>query len=175
MATEIGDVVIKPSLIPFTWKGLALIALAFVLLASTFVLQAFLHFFPTIGPLLILGSLGLSGLGFLMTLIGAVRRNMHTYELTDSHILIKKQFLGRSIRSIPFASVSDVQVSQSLGGRLARYGDLVPITKSGYGLVRGTERMENIVAEMTNVPNPDRVAAMIMARISLMPRVTLSQ
>jgi hypothetical protein len=37
------------------------------------------------------------------------------------------------------------------------------------------ERTENIVAEMPNVPNPDKVAAMIMGRISWMPRVTLSQ
>jgi len=175
MATEVRDVVIKPSLVPFTWKGLVLIALAFVLLAATFVFQAYLRLFSNLGPLSILASLGLAGLGFLMIVIGIVRRNMYTYQLTDSHILIKKQLLGRSIRTIPFASVSDVEVSQSLAGRLAKYGDLVPITKSGYGLVRGMERTENIVAEMTNVPNPDKVAAMIMARVSMMAGVTVRQ
>jgi membrane protein YdbS with pleckstrin-like domain len=175
MATEVRDVVIKPSLVPFTWKGLALIALAFVLLAATFVFQAFLRLFSNLGLLSILASLGLAGLGFLMIVIGVVRRNMYTYQLTDSHILIKKQLLGRSIRSIPFASVSDVEVSQSLAGRLAKYGDLVPITKSGDGLVRGMERTENTVAEMTNVPNPDKVAAMIMTRVSMMAGVTVRQ
>jgi len=175
MATKVRDVVIKPSLVPFTWKGLVLIALAFVLLAATFVFQAYLRLFSNLGPLSILASLGLAGLGFLMIVIGIVRRNMYTYQLTNSHILIKKQLLGRSIRTIPFASVSDVEVSQSLAGRLAKYGDLVPITKSGYGLVRGMERTENIVAEMTNVPNPDKVAAMIMARVSMMAGVTVRQ
>jgi len=175
MSAEVREVIIKPSLVPFTWKGSVLIALAFAILASTFVFQAVLPLLSALGPLLILGSLALAGLGFLMILIGAVRRNMYTYQLTDSHILIKKQLLGRSIRSIPFSSVSDVQVSQSIAGRLAGYGDLVPITKSGYGLVRGMERTENIVSEMTNVPKPDKVAAIIMARISLAPRVTLTQ
>jgi hypothetical protein len=54
-----------------------------------------------------------------------------------------------------------------LVGRLAGYGNIAPVTKSGYGLVRGMERAENMVAEMTNVSNPDRVADLIMARASI--------
>jgi uncharacterized membrane protein YdbT with pleckstrin-like domain len=101
-----------------------------------------------------------------MILIGAVRRNMYTYQITDSDLIIQKQLLGRSLRRIPFISISDVEVSQSIAGRLARYGNIVPITKSGYGLVRGMDKSENKVAEMTNVPNPDKVANLILSRAS---------
>ena len=50
-------------------------------------------------------------------------------------------------------------------GRLAGYGDVVPVTKSGYGLVRWTQAGENIVAEMRDVPKPDKVADLIMLRL----------
>ncbi len=100
---------------------------------------------------------------------------MYTYQLTDSDVIIQKQFLGRSVRRIPLASISDVEVSRTFVGRLARYGNIVPITQSGYGLVRSTERTENIVAEMTNVPNPDKVANLIMSKVSAMARVTINQ
>jgi len=93
---------------------------------------------------------------------------MHTYQITNSQILIQKQLLSRSVRKIPFVALSDVEVSQTLFGRLAGYGNIVPISKSGYGLVHGVDHTENLVAEMTNVPNPDRVANLIMSRVSVM-------
>ena len=159
---------IKPSLIPFTWKGILVLLLGLVLYVGTILFQSLLPL-PLFGfgSLLGLVFLGLAGLGPLMTLIGAVHRNMYTYQLTQSDLVIQKQFLGRSFRRIPFASISDVQVSQSFVGRLVGYGDIIPISKSGYGLVRGMEKTENIVAEMTNVPNPGKVANLIMSRASL--------
>ena len=98
-------------------------------------------------------------------MIGIVRRNTFTYLITDSDVVVQKQLLRRSVRRIPFSSISDVQVSQSIVGRLVGYGDVVPVTKSGYGLVRGTQPGENIVAEMVDVPNPDKVADLIMSRL----------
>jgi hypothetical protein len=80
---------------------------------------------------------------------------------------VQKQLFSRNIRRIPFSSLSDVEVSQTFIGRLAGYGNIAPVTKSGYGLVRGMDRTENVVAEMTNVPNPDKVADLIIARASI--------
>ena len=120
---------------------------------------------PSANSLLRYAALTMMGIGLLDVLIGAVRRNAFTYLITDSDVVVKKQLLRRSVRRIPFSSISDVQVSQSIVGRLARYGDIVPVTKSGYGLVRGTEAGENIVAEMADVPNPDKVADLIMSRL----------
>jgi len=156
------DIRIKPSLVPFAWKGVVVVLLGIVVYGVSFVFQFPL---PSADSLLRYAALGLIGIGFLGVLIGAVRRNAFTYLITDSDVVVKKQLLRRSVRRIPFSSISDVQVSQSIVGRLARYGDIVPVTKSGYGLVRGTEPGENTVAEMADVPNPDKVADLIMSRL----------
>jgi membrane protein YdbS with pleckstrin-like domain len=159
---------IKPSFVPYTWKGILTMVLGLAIFVFVFVVQLPVLFRLSSAPVL-LAALVLVGLGFLMVLVGAVRRGMYTYQITDSQILIQKQLLSRSVRKIPFVALSDVEVSQTLFGRLAGYGNIAPISKSGYGLVRGADRTENLVAEMTNVPHPDRVANLIMSRVSLMP------
>jgi len=156
------DIRIKPSLVPFAWKGFVVILLGVLVYGASFVFQPPL---PYADSLLRYAALGLICIGLLGVLIGVVRRNAFTYLITDSDVVVKKQLLRRSVRRIPFSSISDVQVSQTIVGRLAGYGDVVPVTKSGYGLVRGTEAGENIVAEMADVPNPDKVADLIMSRL----------
>ena len=147
---------------PFAWKGFVVVLLGIVVYGASFV---FMFPLPSANSLLRYAALALIGIGLLGVLIGAVRRNAFTYLITDSDVVVKRQLLRRSVRRIPFSSISDVQVSRSIVGRLARYGDVVPVTKSGYGLVRGTEPGENIVAEMVDVPNPDKVADLIMSRL----------
>jgi len=166
---------IKPSLLPFTWKALIVAALGLAVAAGSYLVRVPVTFLYNSGYVLSFAGLILIGAGVLMILAGIVRRNMYTYQITDSYIAIQKQLLRRSVRRIPFASLSDVEVSQSLIGRLARYGNIIPITKSGYGLVRGVEHTENIVAEMTNVSNPDKVANLVMARASLIAKVAIQQ
>ena len=156
------DIRIKPSFVPFAWKGFIVVLLGVVFYGVSFV---FVFPLSSVDSFLRYGALALIGLGFVGVLIGVVRRNVFTYLITDSDVVVKRQLLRRSVRRIPFSSISDVQVSQSIVGRLARYGDVVPVTKSGYGLVRGTEPGENIVAEMADVPNPDKVADLIMSRL----------
>jgi uncharacterized membrane protein YdbT with pleckstrin-like domain len=156
------DIKIKPSFVPFAWKGFVVVLLGLVVFGVSFLFESSLS---SVGSLLRYVALGLVGLGVLGMLIGVVRRNAFTYLITDSDVVVQRQLLRRSVRRIPFSSISDVQVSQSIVGRLARYGDIVPVTKSGYGLVRGTEPGENIVAEMADVPNPDKVADLIMSRL----------
>ena len=179
MSTAESDQVIKikPSYVPFVWKGLVVVVLGLALFIGAITFPMLLTSLSgfLIGSLVILVSLAVVGLGLLMVLVGAVQRSMYTYQVTDSHVVIQKQLLRRSVRRIPFASISDVEISQSFVGRLAKYGDLVPITKSGYGLVRGMESTENVVAEMTNVPNPDKVANLIMSRASLIAKTATNQ
>jgi len=170
-----GVVKIRPSLLPFTWKGLIVVIFSLVAFAGSFMVQIPMPLPYSSGYVLTLIGLSLLGLGFLMIVIGSVKRNMYTYQVTDSGIIIQKQLLRRSVRRIPFASLSDVEVSQSLVGRLAGFGNVVPISKSGYGLVHGADPTENIVAEMTNVPYPDKVANLIMSRASLMAKAPIQQ
>jgi uncharacterized membrane protein YdbT with pleckstrin-like domain len=148
--------------VPFAWKGFVLVLLGLVVFGVSFLFKSSLS---SVGSLLGYVGLGLVGLGVVGVLIGVVRRNAFTYLITDSDVVVRRQLLGRSVRRIPFSSISDVQVSQSLVGRLARYGDVVPVSKSGYGLVRGTEPGERLNAEMVDVPNPDKVADLIMSRL----------
>jgi uncharacterized membrane protein YdbT with pleckstrin-like domain len=95
---------------------------------------------------------------------------MFTYLITESDLIVQKQLFSRNIRRIPFTSLSDIEVSQTLIGRLAGYGNIAPVTKSGYGLVRDMDREENVVAEMINVPDPSKVADLIIARSSITPK-----
>jgi len=156
------DIRIKPSFVPFAWKGFVVVLLGVVVYGVSFLSMPSLS---SVGVLLRYVALGLVGLGVLGMLIGVVRRNAFTYLITDSDVVVRKQLFGRSVRRIPFSSISDVQVSQTLVGRLAKYGDVVPVSKSGYGLVRGTEPGERLNAEMVDVPNPDKVADLIMSRL----------
>ena len=157
------DIRIKPSLVPFAWKGFVVVLLGLVVYGVSFLFKSPL---ASAGSLSRYVALGLVGLGVLRVLIGVVRRNAFTYLITDSDVVVQKQLFGRSVRRIPFSSISDVQVSQTIVGRLARYGDVVPVSKSGYGLVRGTEPGERLNAEMVDVPNPDKVAELIMSRLN---------
>jgi len=170
-----NEIKIKPSFLPFIWKGLIVIALGLVILAASFLYPLPATFPYGSADVLAVVGLGVLALGLLTILVGAIRRNMYTYRITDSGIVIQKQLLRRSIRRIPFASLSDVQVSQTLVGRLAGFGNVAPISKSGYGLVHGVDATENIVSEMTNVPNPDKVANLIMSRASLLAKATIQQ
>jgi membrane protein YdbS with pleckstrin-like domain len=161
-----GVIKIKPSLVPFVWKGVTVILLGLVLYTAVLALRPrYLPYLPS--PIPQYAVLILVGLGFSSALIGVVRRNMFTYLITESDLIVQKQLLSRNIRRIPFTSLSDIEVSQTLIGRLAGYGNIAPVTKSGYGLVRGIDRNENVVAEMTNVPNPNKVADLIISRSSI--------
>jgi len=140
--------------------------LALLALQPSFQLR-FFHYPPFPSHILEYAILSIVGLGFLGVLTGFVHRNMFTYIITDTDLIVQKQLLSSNIRRIPFTSLSDIQVSQTIIGRLAGYGNIAPVTKSGYGLVRGMDRKENVVAEMTNVPNPSKVADLIIARSSI--------
>jgi len=169
-----SDVIrIKPSLLPFTWKGLIVVALGLALFVGSYLVQIPITLPYATSFTLILAGLSVLGLGILMILVGIIRRNMFTFQVTDSYIAIQKQFLRRSVRRIPFSSLSDIEVSQSLLGRLAGFGNIIPVSKSGYGLVHGVNPTENIVAEMNGVPHPDKVATLIMSRASAMSNVNV--
>ena len=176
MTEQSKTIIIKPSFIPYVWKGLALIVLGVIVYALAFMMPLPFSFSSlslaslTLRALIRYAGLALIVLGLLGVLVGAVRRNMFTYRISDRDVVVQKQLLRRSVRRIPFTSISDIQVSQTLVGRLARYGNIVPVTKSGYGLVHGIDRAENVVQEMLNVPKPDKVADLIMSKVSTMPQ-----
>ena len=163
MSDESKSIKIKPSIIPYVWKEFTLIVLGLVVYVA---LSAASLTLLTLGPLVSIVALALIGLGLLGVLVGAVQRNMFTYLISDRDMVVQKQLFRRSVRRIPFSSISDLQVSQTIIGRLAGYGNIAPITKSGYGVMRVRDRAESVVQEMINVPNPNKVADLIMTKVS---------
>jgi len=162
---------IKPSLIPYVWKGLTLMILGMIVYAAISEIVPQLSLPSTaLRALVSYVALALIVLGLLGVLVGAIRRNMFTYLISDRDVVVQKQLLRRSVRRIPFTSISDIQVSQTLIGRLVGYGNIAPVTKSGYGLVHGMDRAENVVQEMINVPKPNKVADLIMSKVSTTPK-----
>lgn len=162
MSPEAQEVRIKPSLIPFTWKSSLVVLFGLAVYVANILLRLPA---PILGPLFRITGLALICLGILGMFVGVIRRNTYTYTISNSDLILQRQLLRRSVRRIPFTSITDVQVSQSLAGRLAGYGNVVPVTKSGFGLVRGVEPGENIVAEMVDVPHPDKIVQLIMSRL----------
>jgi uncharacterized membrane protein YdbT with pleckstrin-like domain len=171
LTEQVKTIIIKPSFIPYVWKGLTLIVLG-VIVYEVASMTPLPFSFPPLAIRALAGyaALALIVLGLLGGLVGAVRRNMFTYLISDRDVVVQKQLLRRSVRRIPFTSISDIQVSQTLMGRLAGYGNIAPVTKSGYGLVHGMDRAENVVQEMINVPKPDKVADLIMSKVSTIPQ-----
>jgi uncharacterized membrane protein YdbT with pleckstrin-like domain len=166
--------IIRPSYVPFVSKGTAIIVAAII--AYGFVTTNSLAQWGVLsdnglGYLASYALFGLMAIGFLSLTVGFFRRNAYTYMITETDIIVRRQLLTRNIRRIPLASISDVQISQSMLGRLAGYGDIVPISKSGYGILRDVDyQSETVVTEMTDVPNPDHVADYIMSKIEQTPQ-----
>ena len=67
------EVRIKPSLVPFAWKGFVVVLLGIVVYGVSFVFRFPL---PSADFLLRYAALALIGIGLLGVLIGAVRRNV---------------------------------------------------------------------------------------------------
>lgn len=82
MSEHGGSVIkIKPSLVPFAWKGFVLILLGVIVYVATSAFKGRLQsLYPSYLPSSILdyAVLGLVGLGFLGVLVGVARRNMFT-------------------------------------------------------------------------------------------------
>lgn len=105
---------------------------------------AFLVYFIAAGFLLIIGiwlsSLFLP-LGILFIIIWGVMTlalvfysKAFTYFLTNKRIIIYRKFITISSRQVQYDDLSDVVVDQGIIGRIFGFGNVIPITKSGFGL-----------------------------------------
>jgi len=158
-----GELVIRPSYVPFLGKGLRFFLLAAILYFAVAVVPPL----PELVSLIVTAAIVIFIMvGILAFIIGAIKRNFYTYTLDEEGIIISREFLGRQIRRIPYSAISDVQVNQSAAGRICNYGDVIPVTKSGFGLT-ADERYagEAYVTEMTDTPNPKEIAGLILRRV----------
>jgi uncharacterized membrane protein YdbT with pleckstrin-like domain len=88
------------------------------------------------------------------------------YILTLNGVIIRRSFISRIRREIPYSRISDVTVEQTLLGRIFRYGDIIPVSISGFGII-GQERYaaERRLDQLDSVSNPYHVAQLIMEQV----------
>ncbi|MGB7925209.1 MAG: PH domain-containing protein [Pyrinomonadaceae bacterium] len=70
-----------------------------------------------------------------------VRRNMVSYTLTDSKVMIDQGLIARTTRNIPLRNIQDVTVSATIPQRLLGFGNLIIDNASEQG---GTTVLRNI-------------------------------
>ncbi len=72
--------------------------------------------------------------GVVVLIIVTVYADSHTYYITNERIIMKRSFISRKTREIFYEKLSDISVEQSVLGRIFNFGNVVPITQSGFGL-----------------------------------------
>lgn len=77
------------------------------------------------------------GMGLVGTLTVDYYRRGFRYTLTNLRIVIAKKFITLDERIVRFNHIEDVQVNQSIVGRLFSYGNVIPLT--GSGIATGTD------------------------------------
>jgi uncharacterized membrane protein YdbT with pleckstrin-like domain len=171
---------LKPPLVPYLGKPVGLLAfsLSLFLFSQSDILAVMLsamspvpvisapQAFQGLFSILSLASLLMGAVACISFLIAAAYRNANTYMLTPNGIIIHRSFISRIRREIPYSRISDVTVEQTLLGRIFRYGDIIPVSISGFGII-GQERYaaERRLDQLDSVSNPYHVAQLIMDQV----------
>ncbi len=70
----------------------------------------------------------ISSIIFLSAILGIWYTRSHRFYLTNERIIIYKKFVSIAIRDVWFERITDFIVDQGPIGRIANYGNIVPIT-----------------------------------------------
>jgi len=76
-------------------------------------------------------SIAIGIVGFALT---DVYRRKFDFYITDQRILIELNFISQKRREILYSKISDLVVEKGWLGRTFKYGSIIPITESGFGL-----------------------------------------
>jgi uncharacterized membrane protein YdbT with pleckstrin-like domain len=177
----------KPSLIPYLGKpvGLLVLSVGLFLFSQPDILTALLSTaipitsmktlptFEWLFSMLSLASLLTGAIAGFSFLLAIAYRNANTYFLTSNAIVIRRSFISRIRREISYAKISDVAVEQTFLGRIFGYGDVIPVSISGFGVI-AQERYaaERRLDQLDSVKDPYWVAQFIMERTVATPAPT---
>jgi len=79
---------------------------------------------------------------FIISLLGLalveIYRRSHRYFITNMRLVLRGGILLKRERTLRYDRIADVDYSQGILGRLFNYGNIVPITQSGFGLGNDT-------------------------------------
>jgi uncharacterized membrane protein YdbT with pleckstrin-like domain len=105
----------------------------------------------------------ITGISFI---IAQIYRNANTYLLTHDRIIIRRSLLSSIRREIPYSKISDVTIEQTLLGRIFGYGDVIPISISGFGIT-GQERYpsEKRLDQLDSVAKPREISQRILTHM----------
>ena len=73
----------------------------------------------------------LSLLGFPLV---EIYRRSHRYFITNFRLILKGGIITSRERSLRYEKISDIEGSQGIAGKIFRFGTIIPITQSGFGL-----------------------------------------
>lgn len=76
-------------------------------------------------------TLFLSLIGFPVV---EVYRRSHRYFITNFRLVLKGGIIRSRERSVRYEKISDVESSQGIFGKLCKFGNIIPVTHSGFGL-----------------------------------------
>lgn len=94
-------------------------------------LGGILQFYFTVPHGLQIPSVVIGVLGFILT---DVYRRKFDFYITDQRIIIELNFISHKRREILYSKISDLVVERGWLGRIFKYGSVIPITESGFGL-----------------------------------------
>ncbi|MEA2053612.1 MAG: PH domain-containing protein [Candidatus Thermoplasmatota archaeon] len=63
-----------------------------------------------------------------------IYRRSHRYVITDLRILLRGGIVRVKERSLRYEKITDIDASQGIIGKIFGFGDIIPITPSGFGL-----------------------------------------
>ncbi len=115
------------SLLLIRWRvflGYCTLCVGGVILAWEFDIGNVNLFFP-------LYTIFLSLIGF--PVVEAYRRS-HRYFITNFRLVLKGGIIRSRERSVRYEKISDVEGSQGIFGKLCKFGNIIPVTHSGFGL-----------------------------------------
>jgi len=73
----------------------------------------------------------LSFLGFFLV---EIYRRSHRYFITNFRLILKGGVIKSRERSLRYEKISDIEGEQGIFGKIFRYGNIIPVTQSGFGL-----------------------------------------
>lgn len=72
--------------------------------------------------------------GILGILGTEIYRRTHRYYITNYRIILKAGLLGIEKRTLLYSQISDLVITKTLVGRIFKFGTIIPVTGSGFGL-----------------------------------------
>jgi len=76
-----------------------------------------------------------STIGSILLLLGIdIYRRSHVYTVTNLRMILRKGLFTFDERRVMFKNITDLDVHISILGRIFNYGDIIPVTASGFGL-----------------------------------------